>query len=98
MFLTSPLLGTLSLSLVTPLSLAYSIVFGHVSMVSYVSVFSGCGPHLSQHTGALLLDVPDWCHLDRRRVCGRGHPRPPGGVGPHMGGHQEIPSCSVESQ
>lgn len=30
-FLTSPLLGTLALSLVTPLSIAYSIVVGKVS-------------------------------------------------------------------
>lgn len=29
-FLTSPLLGTLNLSLVTPLSIAYSIVVGKV--------------------------------------------------------------------
>jgi len=42
-FLTSPLLGTLNLSLVTPLSIAYSIVVGKVSphqcCINYLSLF-----------------------------------------------------------
>lgn len=42
-FLTSPLLGTLNLSLVTPLSIAYSIVVGKVSprqcCINFLSLF-----------------------------------------------------------